>query len=261
MNPSNNTNTVGTVKLANAAGGFAVANKTLEKKVEPTNPFVRFGYILLILSIMISLGLLLYDNYLKKFEAATLKTILEKRNKVAGMPLTEMHELLNQLSSVNAVASKHVYSTAMLRFLEVITNKNLYWKAFTMRQGEKGKIFVDLQGVSPNYYYIIQQMDEFKDPKYSDYIADPVLSGISLVKKTETKPSFVNFSVSFMIKSPYTDKDSDTYLNNAVTGNKIATSSNTIIINSTNTNAMPINNVPADNNSKFIDEEIINTRP
>ena len=129
-NNVSNTNIVGAVKLANAAGGFTTGVKPDNKKVEPSNPFVIVGYILFASSIIVSIGIFLYSRYLDKRAISNLNEINKYSNEMKGVPLSDIHQLLSKLSAFSEVANKHAYLPAAFRFLETITIRNVFWKSF-----------------------------------------------------------------------------------------------------------------------------------
>ncbi len=242
MNPnslSNNTNTVGAVRLTNAAGGFTGGIKPIDKKITPSNPFVKVGYMLLTFSFILSIGIYFYDQYLQKLSAQTLSESLQYRDEVKNIPLIEMHDLLNKLTSFNDVASKHTKVTTVFKFMETMTNKNVYWKGMSLRFNEKGIMEVNLSGAASNYAALIQQLDELKDSKYREFISVPVISGtVNKVDDKINNKSEVLFAIKFNFLIPYEESKDGAifaklfydYKNNNVNSKLNGTSSLPLII-------------------------------
>ncbi len=223
MNPNspNNTNSVGAVRLTNAAGGFTSGTKADDKKIVPSNPFVKFGYVLLFITALTSIAVFLYDRYLNTISNKTLEEALSYRNQVSALPLLEMHDLLNKLNVFNDIASKHTRVTTVFRFIETITNKNVYWKSMSARFNEKGSMEISLSGSALNYVSVIQQMDELKESKYREFMSVPVLTGN--VSKTDDKvngKSEVSFGIKFNFLIPYEDSKAGTIFDKLLYGNK-----------------------------------------
>lgn len=242
MNPNsiNNTNTMGAVKLSNAAGGFTNVKDDV-KKIEPSNPFIKLGYILFLFSIFVSLGVFFYNRYLIKSSEGTLDSVIKYRDKISAMPLTDMHQLLDRLVSFNDIANKHAYITTIFNFLEVVTNKNVYWSQVDIRSKDKDKYDMTLAGNSNSYYAVIQQMDELKSDKYKDYISNVEMSGISRTKDETTGKVSVKFSVKMRILKPFVSMEFDQYLYGAnENSNVIKPSDNSnLIIKATETDTPP----------------------
>ncbi len=216
-NSINNTNTMGAVKLSNAAGGFTNANAKDEvKRIEPSNPFVKFGYIIFTVTMLISLGIFFYNRYLIKSSEGTLDSVIKYRDKISKMPLADIHQLLDRLVSFNDIATKHTYVTTIFNFLEVVTNKNVYWSQVDLRAKDKDKYEMVLAGNSNSYYSVIQQMDELKSDKYKEYISNVEMSGISRTKDELTGKVTVKFSVKMKILKPFANINFDNYLYGAI---------------------------------------------
>ena len=222
MNPNtvNNTNAVGTVRLVNAAGGF-MANKAEVKKVEPNNPFVSFGYILFVICVLTSSGIFFYDRVLDQKATVAVEEVKKYNESLKKLPLTDIHALLDKLVAVNDIAHHHTIVTSTLRFIETITNKDVYWRSLDYRLDDKGKVTLILSGSTQYLSTVIQQVDEFQDTKYAEYISNVDISGVTIAKKTDTLPQKVDLRVKMSIVKPFSDLDFDKFLAGYVAGNKL----------------------------------------
>lgn len=242
MNPNisnNNANTVGTIRLTNAAGGFIAGAKPVDKKIMPSNPFVKIGYIFLMLTVVTSAAMFFYDRYLEKLSEQTLTESLSYREQVKDIPLIDMHDLLNKLTSFNEIASKHTKVTTIFRFMETMTNKNIFWKTMSARFNEKGNMEISLSGSANSYAALIQQIDELKDTKYREFISVPVLSGVNKTEDKINNKVEVSFAMKFSFLLPFEDSKDGAIFNKLLygykndTNSKLNASSSVILISPT----------------------------
>ena len=212
MNPnSNNINSSGSIKLANANGGFTGSND-IKAIVVPSNPFVSFGWILFSLSAITCIGLFFYDRQLSVRSGNTLNEVINYKNGVESVDLTGIRALMDKLSTFNDLSLKHNRPTSMLNFLEVITNKNVAWSAFDYKIKDKDKYEVTLTGKALSYKYVIQQVDELQSGKYDKYIKNVSLTNLNKTQeqiKNKINPSLslenrdiINFGIRFELVNP-----------------------------------------------------------
>ncbi len=212
MNPnSNNINNLGSVRLANANGGFT-GSTDIKAKVLPSNPFVSFGWILFGLSVIACMGLFFYDRQLSIKSNNTLKEVISYKNAVESVNLTDIKALMDKLSTFNELSLKHNRPTTILSFLEVVTNKNVAWSAFDYKVKDKDKYEINLFGKALSYKYVIQQMDELKSGKYDKYIKNIALTALNktqepvknkgIISQASENRDIINFAVRFEIVDP-----------------------------------------------------------
>ena len=235
MNPktANNTNTIGAVKLVNAAGGF-MANKDDIKKIEPSNPFVSFGYVLLVASLLVSSGIFYYDRALDKKAAVAVEEVKKYDQSLKNLPIVNIHALLDKLVAFNDISQHHPVITSTLRFIETITNKDVYWRNMDYRVNEKNKVVLILSGSTQYLSTVIQQVDEFQDTKYGEYITNVEVSGVGITKKTDTSNQKVDMRIKMEIVKPFSDLNFDKFLLGYVSGNKLQVSTSTTTSTSSN---------------------------
>ena len=263
MNPnSNNINNLGSVKLANANGGFTGSND-INARVLPSNPFVSFGWVLFSLSAIACIGLFFYDRQLSVRSGNTLNEVINYKNGVESVDLTGIRALMDKLSTFNDLSLKHNRPTTMLNFLEVVTNKNVAWSAFDYKVKDKDKYEVTLAGKALSYKYVIQQVDELQSGKYDKYIKNISLTNLNKTQeqnknKIGSVQSFenrdiINFSIRFELVNPIrvdnfdqfiegnvnivnnaTNQGKEQKLLNTVTSSTTATSTTNTIIKKTN---------------------------
>ena len=248
--PNNNANTVGAVRLTNAAGGFTAGVKPIDKKIVPSNPFVKMGYVFLILSVVISTAMYFYDRYLEKSSEQTLIESLSYRDQVKDIPLVDMHDLLNKLTSFNEVASKHTKVTTVFRFMETMTNKNVFWKTMSVRFNEKGSMEISLTGSANSYAALIQQIDELKEPKYREFISIPILGGVNKTEDKVNGKTEVSFGIRFSFLIPFEDSRSGAIFDKLLygykndTNSKLNASTSVILISPLATTSIPTTSIP-----------------
>jgi hypothetical protein len=159
------------------------------------NIFSKTGGIvlaLLILSLLIFGGLLLYKNKIKTELNDTMQKIAEldsKRNNDSELKIYYADQKLNLVSSL---FKNHFYWSKLFTKIQDLTVSEIYFSEFKSAILE-GKLEITLSGNADTYTLLARQMVVFKD--------DPTVEKIDLTKTALSEAGGVNFDFLIIFKN------------------------------------------------------------
>ncbi len=163
------------------------------KRDHKTDLFTMVSILVLVLVILASGALYVYQTYLIKQKEALIISIEKSRSSFDEAVIRDLESFDKKASAVQEILSKHKVLTPLFFSLEQITIPNVQYTSFNHEEGETDFI-VKIEGIAKDYKSISQQSDVFNSPKGSLF-KNVVFSDLIKSDKGETVKFQLEFSV------------------------------------------------------------------
>lgn len=133
--------------------------------------------IVFLVSITLTVGVFLYQQYLESSIARKEQTLEEKRALFEPALIRELSRLDTRLEQAEALLNQHVALTRLFDFLEGNTLQNVQFQSFRYDILSDGNISLAMDGQATSFAAVALQSDVFGD---SEVIRSPVFEGLNV---------------------------------------------------------------------------------
>lgn len=206
-----------------------------------------FAYLVAGAAVIVSIAFFAYQLYLSSAVQNKRNTISEYESKLGVFNLQDMRSLSKRMKFINQLVKEHPSANAMFRILEdSVENKITYGSADLAYDSTTKKYNLVLEGTSPDYKSLAQQIDTFKRKPYTNY-----LSSFKLKSVEPNSDGMVDFSISTEVaingvlpeEMLFGDDGSNTneFVSTSTTNISPGTQDSSVSSSSTNNNPQSIN--------------------
>lgn len=163
------------------------------KKVLPSDLVLNIGVIILILTILATVGVYVYGRFLDNKTETARQSLTENRNYLAKLNLKEIRKLNTQSQALTDILGAHSYPSSILSTLENVTNDNVTWTKLDMIKKDAGITVLNLSGEADSNAVIVQQVDALK-------AETKVIQSVTLVKSSRNEQTLrYNFDLEVQV--------------------------------------------------------------
>ena len=152
------------------------------------NILLIIASVILALTILAAGGTFLYEQYLKKVEAAKSAQILDEQKKVNPDSVNQFIRLRDRLVAAKTVLNQHIVLSQFFNLLETITLQNVHFDGVSISVAEDRSAKISMTGEAKDFNALENQSTVFANQKY---IKSAVFSGIAVNDKDKS----INFAV------------------------------------------------------------------
>ena len=141
-----------------------------------------------VLSVIFSLLLFLYSQYLNSSIASKKVELLEADKKFKEYPIDNMKRLSKRFSSIDKLLKEYVSIRSPLSILESVVEKQVVFNNFILSKDNRNSGHVmTFSVVTGDYYTLIQQLKALGLDEYTKFIPEKKVNGFSETPNAGTK--------------------------------------------------------------------------
>ncbi len=159
---------------------------------KPKSIFTILSVILLIITIITSVGFFAYKSYLIKQKKSLSVSLLKIRESFDQNTISKLELFDRRITTAKSILDKHIVLSPTFELLGSLTIPSIQYTSFKYYTNNKG-FYVKLSGISRDYKSIALQADVFNSNK-GRYFKDVIFSNL-----TKNRKNYVTFNINFMI--------------------------------------------------------------
>jgi hypothetical protein len=151
------------------------------------NVLLILASVILALTVLAAGGTFLYQQYLKKAEAAKSAQILAEQKQVSADSVNKFIRLRDRLAAAKTVLNQHIVLSQFFNLLETITLQNVHFDGVSIEIADDRSAKITMTGQAKDFNALENQSTVFANQQY---IKSAIFSGISV-----NKDNSVSFTV------------------------------------------------------------------
>lgn len=164
-------------------------------KASPSSLIQTLALLVFILTSVSALGIFGYSYYLNSQIESSKAELSSYEQGISRIPLSDMRNLSNRIKSASKAMKEHSSVRSAFSILEHSVENAITYKKFDLSYSSSKKAYtLKLEGVSPTYASLAQQIDTLKRDPYSKYIAT-----VDIGKVEPDKTGEIKFEISMPI--------------------------------------------------------------
>lgn len=148
---------------------------------------------LLIVSVLTSIGLFLYKNYLLKQKESYSTELSVVRGGFEKDTIEELALFNKRTESAKEILNEHIVLSPLFVLLGQITIPSIQYTSFS-HQNDENSFVVEIQGLAKDYRSIALQANMFNSEKSHSF------ENVLFYNLTKDKNNYINFSLKFNVK-------------------------------------------------------------
>jgi len=197
---------------------------------QPKSFFFVISVILLILTILSSVGFLLYKNYLTDQRDALSSGLLKSRDSFDQSTINELERFDNRAGAAKALLSNHDVFSPVFSLLNKLTVPTIQYKKFDLSLNNDNKFEVQLSGIAQDYKSIALQSDALNNAQ-NPYFKNVIFSDLN-----KDKDNNVVFNLDFILDPSLISYEKNFSLKQALDNSSGSSTTSSGLINNTNSN-------------------------